>query len=95
MIKVKLYLDTRSIKKDGSFPIKIYVGNNRKVFYINTGISTEEEIEKAGDVKNTEGTKDISSRVERRIKITKLKKQLSYWKSVETEYDKKIFQHKK
>ncbi len=42
MIKVKLCLDKRSQKKDGSFPIKIYVSNNRKVFYVNTGFSALE-----------------------------------------------------
>ena len=39
MITAKIYLDTRSQKKDGSFPVKIYVSKNRKYFLVKTGLS--------------------------------------------------------
>jgi len=40
MIRAKFYLDTRSEKKDGSYPIKINITRNRKTFFVNTGISS-------------------------------------------------------
>ena len=40
MITAKIYLDTRSQKKDGSFPVKIYVSKNRKYFLVKTGLSS-------------------------------------------------------
>ncbi len=40
MIRAKFYLDTRSKKKDGTYPIKINITRNRKAFFINTGISS-------------------------------------------------------
>lgn len=43
MIITKLYLDTRTQKKDGTFPVKIYISNNRKVSFISTGFSSKIE----------------------------------------------------
>lgn len=40
MITAKFYLDTRNLKKDETFPIKIYINNNRKVFLVKTGFSS-------------------------------------------------------
>ncbi len=43
MITIKIYLDTRRQKDDGSCPIKIRVTNNGKDFLISTGISCKKE----------------------------------------------------
>lgn len=43
MITTKFYLDIRSEKKDGTFPVKINITRNRKVFFINTGFSSLKE----------------------------------------------------
>jgi len=40
MIRAKFYLDIRNEKKDGTYSIKINVTRNRKVFFINTGLSS-------------------------------------------------------
>jgi len=39
MAKVKLILDTRSKKKDGTYPIKIRLSHKTKSYYDNTGVS--------------------------------------------------------
>ena len=41
MITTKFYLDIRSEKIDGTFPVKINITNNRKTFFINTGLSSK------------------------------------------------------
>lgn len=43
MITTKFYLDTRVKKIDGTFPVKINITNNRKTFFINTGLSSKKE----------------------------------------------------
>ena len=43
MITAKFYLDTRNIKKDETYPVKIYINNNRKVFFVSTGFSSRVE----------------------------------------------------
>ncbi len=43
MITAKFYLDTRNIKKDETYPVKIYINNNRKVFFVSTGFSSRAE----------------------------------------------------
>ena len=40
MITAKIYLDTRSQKKDGSFPVKVYISKNRKYSLVKTGLSS-------------------------------------------------------
>ena len=42
MAVISFYLDTRRAKKDGTFPVKLYV-NHHKKFYVKTTFSAAEE----------------------------------------------------
>lgn len=42
MGNISFYLDKRRAKKDGSFPVKLYVSHNKR-FYISTQFTAKEE----------------------------------------------------
>jgi len=63
MIQTSIYFDSRRIKKDGTYPIKLRVTYNRRQRYYNTGISMTEE-------KFKHVTEDIKPREEyKKIKL--------------------------
>lgn len=65
MITTKFYLDTRSEKKDRTFPVKINITNNRRTFFINTGFSCIKE--------HWEGSQFSSNEINYRAKNVRLR----------------------
>ena len=60
MADTKLILDTRRPLQDGTYPVKVAVGNNTKL-YLPTGISVEREFFVAGKVEGRKDAKRLNS----------------------------------
>lgn len=66
MASAKLYLDTRSRKKDGTFPLKITI-THKGVFHINLGIDLKEDEWEDGKIVNNKRAKVFSSVIQSRF----------------------------
>ncbi|PKQ64556.1 hypothetical protein BZG01_14290 [Labilibaculum manganireducens] len=51
MVAINLNLDTRKAKKDGTFPIKLFLRHKTKMAYLNANYSIKEEYWDNGRIK--------------------------------------------